>query len=218
MIAWWNALDTLHQVFYLIAIPSTIILVLQTILLLFGLGHDSDADVDHDLDHDFDHDADHDFDHDVDHDGGVHDHSGQDADHMGGLRMLTVRGIIAFLAVCGWVGLAMLDSGMSTGISIAVSLLAGLAAMLVVAVVMRFFMRLQQSGNLDPQNAVGVTGEVYIPITEEGKGKVTLVVQERFTEMDAVCPGRALKTGQQVRVVSVTESNVLVVEPVHTGA
>ncbi len=202
MIAWWTALDTLRQILYLVAIPATVVLVLQTILLLFGLGQDSDADVDHDVDTD------------ADGDGGDYDHVGQDADHLGGLRLLTVRGIIAFLAVCGWVGLALLDSGISAGLSVALALLAGLAAMLVVALVMRFFMKMQQSGNLDPQNAVGVVGEVYVPIPVEGKGKVTLVVQERFSEMDAVCPGRALKTGQQVRVVSVTESNVLVVEPV----
>ena len=36
MIAWWNDLSIVQQVFYLIAIPSTVILLIQTILLLFG--------------------------------------------------------------------------------------------------------------------------------------------------------------------------------------
>ena len=45
---------------------------------------------------------------------------------------------------------------------------------------------LQQSGNLDTMNAIGLTGEVYVPILENAKGKVTLIVQERFTEMDAI--------------------------------
>ena len=38
MIAWWNDLSIVQQVFYLIAIPSTVILLIQTILLLFGFG------------------------------------------------------------------------------------------------------------------------------------------------------------------------------------
>ena len=45
------------------------------------------------------------------------------------------------------------------------------------------------------------------------KGKVTLVVQERFSELEAVCMEQGLKTGQQVRVVGVTPANVLVVAP-----
>lgn len=196
MTAWWTGLDVMHQVFYMIAIPFTVILVLQTVLLLLGLGQ-QDADVDHDVDGDIDHDA-------------AHDSVG--AQHAMGLRMLTLRGIVAFMAVCGWVGISMLDLGAGNGLSVAVAVLAGLAAMVLVAWFMKLMTRLQQSGNLDAQNAVGLTGEVYIPIRAGQKGKVSLVVQERLTEMDAVSTGDELMTGQRVRVVRVTESNVLVVE------
>ena len=68
MFAWWSQLGLLEQVLYIIAIPSTLILIIQTVLLLFGLGHDGDADLDHDLDHDFDANLDHDAPLDV-HDG-----------------------------------------------------------------------------------------------------------------------------------------------------
>lgn len=198
MFDWWNALTIYHQVFYIIAIPATLILILQTILLLFGFGHDSETDIDHDVDTDADHDID-------GHDG---------ADHIGGLRLLTVRGIVAFLAVCGWVGVALLDLGVSPPITILVSIVCGLAALFLVALMLRFSMKMQQSGNLDLANAVGVTGEVYVPIPEGGKGKVTLVVQERFMELDAICPAGELKTGRLVRVTGVTETNTLIVEPV----
>mgnify|MGYP002556350167 FL=1 len=73
---------------------------------------------------------------------------------------------------------------------------------------------LQQSGNLDTMNAIGLTGEVYVPILENAKGKVTLIVQERFTEMDAICPAGPLKTGQRVQVTGVVENDVLVVAPI----
>ena len=58
MFAWWNDLSMVQQVFYIIAIPSTLILLIQTVLLFFGLGHDSETDVDHDVDTDVDHDFD----------------------------------------------------------------------------------------------------------------------------------------------------------------
>lgn len=221
MFAWWSQLGLLEQVLYIIAIPSTLILIIQTVLLLFGLGHDGDADLDHDLDHDFDanlgHDApldvhdggacdvDHDFEHDV--------HDGPAVEHDPGLRLFTLRGIVAFLAIFAWVAIALLDLHVTIFIAFPVALLAGFAAMSLVAVVILFSLRMQQSGNLELNNAIGKIAEVYVPMEKEGKGKVTLVVQERFMELDAVCMEEDLKTGQQVRVVGVTPANVLVVTP-----
>lgn len=214
MFEWWNSLQTIQQLFYIIAIPATLVLVLQTILLLFGLGHGGDADADHDFDHDLDHDVGHGIDHDADQ-GFTHDQDlDHDADHMGGLRLLTVRGIVAFLAVCGWVGIALLDLGVPSYLAVVVALACGLGAMFLVALLLRYFLRLQESGNLDLKNAVGVVGEVYVPIPDGGKGKVTLVVQERFMELDAICPGGELATGRQVRVTGVTDSDILIVTPV----
>ena len=65
------------------------------------------------------------------------------------------------------------------------------------------------------QNAVGQIGEVYLTIPKDGHGKVTLVVQERYLEMDAVCHERTVKNGEQVKVVSVTPSNTLIVSPLY---
>ena len=45
MITWWTSLDLAQQIFACIAIPSTLILLIQTILLLIGLGG-GDGDVD----------------------------------------------------------------------------------------------------------------------------------------------------------------------------
>lgn len=216
MTAWWMGLDLLHQVFYLIAIPFTVILVLQTILLLIGLGHDSDTDIDtdHDFDHDLDHDYDHALDHDANHDFGDdagHDHTG--AQHAQGLRMLTLRGIVAFMAVSGWTGVSLLDLGAAPGLAVAGAAVAGLLAMLLVAWFMKTMTRLQQDGTLDLQNAVGLTGEVYIPITPEQKGKITLLLQERLCEMDAA-GSEPMKTGQRVKVIRVTDDNTAIVQPI----
>ena len=38
MIAWWNSLGTAQQIMALIAIPSTLIMLIQTVLLLIGFG------------------------------------------------------------------------------------------------------------------------------------------------------------------------------------
>lgn len=215
MIDWWNALSTIQQVFYIIAIPSTIILVLQVVLLLFGVGgnHDADASADGgaelpgDTDGSAEIDANGDFvpEHDTLYD--------QGPEHEAGLRILTVRGIVAFLAICGWVGVAALDMGAGAVLSSVLAVIAGLAAMVLVAVVFRFSLKLQQNGNLDLKNAVGLTGEVYLPIPRGGKGKVTLTVQDRFLELDALCTERDLSTGEAVKVTGITSNNTLIVTP-----
>ena len=51
MAEWWTSLGSAGQVFACVAIPATIILFLQTLLTIIGLGggHDDGADTGHDL-------------------------------------------------------------------------------------------------------------------------------------------------------------------------
>ena len=47
MMDWWNSLTSLSQIFYCIAIPSTLLLLIQTVLLFIGIGDEADgADAD----------------------------------------------------------------------------------------------------------------------------------------------------------------------------
>ena len=65
LVEWWNSLDLALQIFYCIAIPATLVLLVQTILMFIGIG-DGDADFDApDVDFDGDGLAD-DFDMDID--------------------------------------------------------------------------------------------------------------------------------------------------------
>ena len=43
MFEWWQSLGIAQQVFYCIAIPATLIIVIQTILLMLGMGHGSEG-------------------------------------------------------------------------------------------------------------------------------------------------------------------------------
>ena len=60
MAAWWDTLGGLAKFFYFIAIPATLLLVIQFVLSLIGVagGGDMDADIDADGDIDADTDAD----------------------------------------------------------------------------------------------------------------------------------------------------------------
>ena len=201
MIEWWNALDIVQQILWVMAVPSTLILLLQIVLMCIGFGQ-GDGDVDADApETDFDAPAD-----------GLMEDSF--ADHADGLRMLSLRGIIAFFAVGSWCGLAATELGANPYVAVLAAVLCGLGALVLVAVLMRAMNRLQQSGNLDLRHAVGKQAQVYVRIPESGTGKVTLVFQERFEECDAVSKAAPLVAGTAVTVVGLADEHTLIVEPV----
>ena len=80
MLEWWNNLSLVSQIFTAMAVPATVVMIIQALLLLLGIGGgDGDVDVD--------------------------DISDIDAEASEGLSLISVRGIVAFFSVGGWAGL-----------------------------------------------------------------------------------------------------------------
>lgn len=201
MINWWNGLELVQQIFALIAIPSTAILIIQTVLQLIGIGGD---DVPEDIDGDGIPDSDLD--------------AAAAADD--GLSLFSIRGILSMLCITGWLGVGLLETALPDWAAILIAVAAGVATLIGIAFLMRGIYKLQSSGNIDISNAIGKVAQVYIPIpaTGAGSGKVTITLQEKFCEYTAItAAAEALKTGSYVRVVSVSDGGVLLVEPL-TGA
>ena len=201
MVDWWNHLTLTQQVFAGFGIVGTAVLILQTVMLLFGLGHDgmdSDADLDADLDGDGDVDT-------------IADGNGLD-----GLRLFTVRGFVAFFSISGWLGVFLLSTALPYFISILLSIIGGFVAMIFVAWAFKKALTLQDNGTLQMSNAIGRTGRVYlrIPANRQGCGKITILIQDQQRELDAVTPAeQEIPVGTSVRVVDV-DQETLIVEPV----
>lgn len=220
---WWNELTKLQKIFASVAIPATAVLIIQFVLQLFGLadGEGTDgADA-----------ADADADGIPDFDDGVPDElpGGQDDgifgdddfndgtdvdDGHGGMRLFTLRSVVAFFAVGGWMGVAAVDWNLSDFLAVALAVVAGTIAMYFVAWVVYTFLRMQESGNIRYENAVGKEGEVYLSIPPDGRGKVNVIVQERLCEIDAISKcNRVIMTGEKIVVVDITDDGLLIVEP-----
>ena len=215
MFDWWNTLTIASQVFYCVAIPATLVLLIQTVLMFLGIGEDGDADelpdpgMDASADMDADGDVDGVFDGDGDGDVLAHE-SGFD-----GLRVFTLRGIIAFFVVFGWVGVVMDAANLALYITIPVSILCGLATMVGLAFLIRAVMRLRNDGNLDNRNAIGTSGKVYlaIPPSRTGEGKVQLMLQGSYVERNAVTDEtEPIPTGCEVVVIGISGQTDLVVK------
>jgi hypothetical protein len=209
------SLSVLEKVYLACAVFGGGFFVLRTILMLAGLG-DTHPDVDTvDMGHmeighgDTDHgNLDHDDDHVEDIDHGDHAHVDE-----GGLKLLTIQGLTAFVMMFGLTGFALSRSSLLGSImTIVVGGLVGFFAMWLIAKGFALMRSLQSSGTMQIYDAMGEEGTVYLTIPPEGIGKVQITISGRLMVMDAVSQDKvALKTGERVRVSEITSGGMLAV-------
>lgn len=229
---WWDGLKLIEQILYCIAVPSTLILLIDTVIMIIGAGVGGEGVNPSDT-------SGIDFDGDTDFGGGFHfDGDGCPGDiHHGGdfdtdisngadfneagspsdlpaMKLFTVQGTVAFLTVFGWTSLICYHQGLNILIALLIGFAAGFAVMYAMAKIFQSFKKLVQSGTLNYRNALGLEGTVYIPIPpkSQGSGKVNVTIQGSLRECDAITEGfETIPTGAGVRVVDVI-GNTLVVE------
>ena len=171
-----------REMMYLIcAVVGGAVIVLQTLLLLFGFGGMDDVDGIGDAD--------------------VHLDGSE-----GAFGFLSVRAVAAFLCFFGLAGWGATTAGWGVFPTIGIALLCGLAIMFVVVAILGLQKRLYSEGNLHPEQIVGEVAKVYlrIPAHGQGKGKVTVTIQGRTEQYSASslpdCE-EAIPNGAAVRLV-----------------
>ncbi len=205
-VEWWNSLGLASQIFYCIAVPSTLILLIQTVLMF--LGFDDDVEGAFDIDSP-----------DTDVGDGVFGEDGitdvSDVAGIESLHVFTFRGILAFLVVFGWVGIVMQSAEVELFITIPVATVFATIMMVAVAYLFKAVMRLKSNGVADNRNAVGAAGKVYltIPPSRTGEGKVNVMLQGSYVERNAVTDEtEAIPTGSEIVVLGTSGEASLVVK------
>ncbi len=191
-----------YSVYFWSALIGCTLLAIQVILQVIGLGGEADMDAgaaDVDVDADLD--------------------AGDPAHGTAGnlfFGILSFKALVAFAGIFGLTGLSLQDGDYSSFQRAAMSVVAGLVAMVLVGMLMRMLHNLGSSGSVVVRNALGHQAQVYlrIPAAGEGRGKVTLELQGRTVELEAVTDGEALSTGTVVKVVEVLGNETLKVMPV----
>jgi membrane protein implicated in regulation of membrane protease activity len=181
----WMSLNMLEKVLWSIAIPASIIFVIQTVLTFTGM----DA-----------------------HDGVGAEFDGSEGDPSP-FQLFSFRNMINFLLGFSWAGISLSGNIESDALLVFLSTLGGLALVTVVMLIFYYMSRLGESGNIYSKDAVGRTAVVYVPISENMSraGKVQLTINGATCEFDALTDGDALKTGEPVVVKSVINGNLLLV-------
>lgn len=209
--AWWDTLSGLLKVLYCIAIPSTMLLVIQTLLSLFGMhdggmGHDFSDTSGLDLDADITDSGSHDFDihHSVD---------GGDPSDLATMHLFTMQTVVTFLTVFSWSSIVLVGSDVPKALSLIIGVILGVVTMLMVAKIVQLSMRLTENGTVNLKNAIGETATVYIPCPpkNQGMGKVTITLQGQLMEVGAINDSdEMLGTGTQVVVTDVRGDELIV--------
>ncbi len=187
---WWSALSGIQQIFWGISIVFSVLFCIQFIFSLIGIDADADMEISGDIDMDADYSLDADF------------------------AVFSTRSIIAFFTFFGWTGVLSINAGANLMTTLIASSISGSLAMVLVGVLMWQFSKLSQDGNIDINDALFQTGEVYlrIPAKDKGQGKVHINISGSLKEVDAITEEtEAIPTGAFIKVVEVLDNRLLVV-------
>ena len=134
--------------------------------------------------------------------------------HGSGFRLFTMQGIIAFFCLFGWTGLLFLKGGLPIWAASLLAFVCGFVAMFLMGLALWGMQKIQSDGTLDIRFALGMTGEVYIPVPGKRaqSGKVMVKVQDQLQEFDAVTDEEEkITTGTSVTVIGITKGTTLIV-------
>jgi len=192
---WWEQLSSFQQGMFIIAVSASFVMVIFLVLMLIGIeGADFDG---------------------IDDISDVDIINDEPLSGIGGLKILTIRGILAFISMGAWTAYICVN-WMHPLWASAIGIVVGSISAYLLALAFRATYKLESSGNLDYANAIGQLGTVYIrvPKSKSGKGKITLTIQERYIEVDAMTEcDQDLMPKTVVEVVGIEDMTTLIIKP-----
>jgi len=184
----WQSLLLIEKIYWCIAIPFSIIFIIQIFLTFFGGVDGAEAHGDSDVS--------------VDGDTGID------------FQFITLKNLVAFFTIFGWTGIACIGGGLGAGTAVIISTIAGIFMMALMASIVYFMGKLTDSGTLNLKNAIGKVGTVYltIPANRSGLGKIQIKVQGLQT-LDAMTDNEEeIKTGSIIQVSEILNNEILLVK------
>lgn len=180
-------LEPLLKTFWFVAIPTSLVFVIQMIMTFMGVdAHDGlDADFDGDLT------------------------SGEVT-----FQLFSLRNLINFLLGFSWTGISFYGIIPNQILLISISTIVGALFVYLFFIIIRQIQKLAEDNSFRIENTLNMTAEVYLAIPERksGKGKVMVSVKGSFRELDAMTENDRLASGTTVKVKRIENGNILIVE------
>ena len=182
-----DTLDPLLKTLWFIALPTSLVFAIQTILTFAGMdSHDGlSADFNSDL-------------------------HGGDAP----FQLFSFRNLINFLLGFSWTGISFYQLVPNPVWLVSLCVIVGVLFVAVFFLIIRQIERLGEDNSFRISNALNKTGSVYltIPGMKKGVGKVQVSVNGAFHELDAITENEKLESSSLVRIVRIESNNLVVVE------
>lgn len=180
-------LDPLLRIFWYIAIPASLIFIIQTILTLFG------SDATDGLDADFDGDL-------------------ENGDST--FQLFSFRNLINFLLGFSWTGISFYNS-INHMLLVFLSIAIGSLFVYMFFAIIRELQKLAEDNSFGYDETVNKSADVYltIPANKTGKGKVLISIRGSMRELDAMTENETkIPSGAVVKIVRILNENILLVE------
>lgn len=193
---WYNGLPSTLQVYWVIALITSLVFLIQMVLTFIGIG-DADADTDFGGDTDFS--------------------DGSTLDAGGAMQLFTMRNIINFLLGLGWGGVCLYSVIPNAVVLSIVAILVGVAFVYVFILIYRQMRRFEKNGAFDIKECVGHTVDVYltIPAKRSGSGKVQVSFYGSVQELAALTDSDSpIRSGAKVRILEIVDGGTVLVEKV----
>lgn len=183
----FHNLEPLLKMLWLVAIPTSFVFIIQTIMTFVGV--DSFDGLDADFDGDLT----------------VGDSP---------FQLFSLRNLINFLLGFSWTGISFYASINNKILLLSISIIVGILFVSLFFIIIKQIMKLSEDNSFRYANTLNKTGEVYIPIPggKSGKGKIIISINGAFHELDAMTENEKIDTGLTVKVVKIENDNILLVE------
>jgi len=181
--------EPLLKTFWFIAIPTSLIFIIQTIMTFMGT--DSSDGIQPDFDGDF---------------------NGADAP----FQLFSLRNLINFLLGFSWTGISFYTTISNIPLLIILSLVVGILFVYAFFAIIKQVQKLAEDNSFKISNTLNKTAEVYLTIPEnkKGKGKIMISVNGAFHELEAMTEKDKIQSGSVVKVVKIENNNILIVETI----
>lgn len=179
-------LEPLLRTFWYVAIPTSVIFIIQTILTFVGA--DATDGIEPDFDGDFD---------------------GADAP----FQLFSLRNLINFLLGFSWTGISFYNSISNPVLLLFLSVFIGCVFVFTFFLIIRQVQKLEEDNSFKISSTLNKTAEVYLNIPERktGKGKIMISINGAFHELEAMTENDAIPSGTLVKVVKIENNNIIIV-------
>lgn len=182
-------LDILLKAFWFVAIPTSLIFIIQTIMTF--MGSDSSDGIQANFDGDL---------------------NAADAP----FQLFSLRNLINFLLGFSWTGISFYTTISNRLYLIILSLIVGVLFVYLFLIIIRQVQKLAEDNSFNISNTLNKSAEVYLTIPEnkKGKGKIMISVNGAFHELEAMTEHEKIQSGAVVKVVKIENGNILIVETI----